>query len=272
MFKTCLEADHGYFNQELLATSTFKTLGIPEILIQNQAIVQKFGIKFFVDFDDRLKGEKIGLLSENEMDCFDKIGKIMNIEGKHEGEFQSSLHPAIEVYKKGSKLIFANASEILSRDLINHKTNQRFRPEFSVNFGSNLPFLLQNENEEKDEIKLIHASKYLIESIIPKFVQSLDKLELVPLDIENLSLEMHRAGINNRYLGILYTLTNSPYVKDLVGVSMIARTLKCFIREMAKKELSRNGELCYSVQQKIMDETIALLEGFFCCSKSVFVF
>lgn len=54
---------------------------------------------------------------------------------------------------------------------------------------------------DQNDYEITRASRYLRETWIPAFVRRLDELEIRPIDSRHLSLEMHRAGVNMRYLG-----------------------------------------------------------------------
>lgn len=51
--------------------------------------------------------------------------------------------------------------------------------------------------------------------VIPDFVQRLDLLEILPVEGEGLTNEMHAVGINCRYLGRIAEATRLPHVRDL---------------------------------------------------------
>ena len=52
-----------------------------------------------------------------------------------------------------------------------------------------------------DEEAVKKAGKYLVEAVLPKFVQDLSSLEVSPMDGQTLTEALHAHGINMRYLG-----------------------------------------------------------------------
>lgn len=69
-------------------------------------------------------------------------------------------------------------------------------------------------DKETNDGEVLRASRFLRETWIPGFVRKLDELEIRPVDSRNLALELHRAGINIRYLGkkILTYYINLSYL------------------------------------------------------------
>ncbi len=90
---------------------------------------------------------------------------------------------------------------------------RRLRPEFIKQYPHALCSDALTEwcaysrrEKEQNDYELTRASRYLRETWIPAFVKRLDVLEIRPIDSRHLSLEMHRAGVNMRYLGMHDTL------------------------------------------------------------------
>ena len=121
----------------------------------------------------------------------------------------------------------------------------RLRPEFVIVYNQSLSSnaltshssALRNEKQLND-LEAIKASKYLRENWIPSFVQRLDQMELRPIDSYTLTTEMHRNGVNVRYLGTFFALGNLtnlgliaklstlPHIRNLACIEMIARAAK----------------------------------------------
>jgi hypothetical protein len=78
--------------------------------------------------------------------------------------------------------------------------------------------------------------KIWIKLIIEK---ELDVLDVLPLDSESLTHEMHSRGINMRYLGVIADMTKLPHVRDMVVVEMIARCCKKILRRTQRKVLQQ---------------------------------
>jgi Translation initiation factor eIF3 subunit 135 len=86
---------------------------------------------------------------------------------------------------------------------------KRLRPEFLRLYQSSLcsdaltptSGATRSEREANDS-QLIRSCRFLRESWIPGFIKSLDTLDIRPFDSRSMTVEMHRNGINMRYLGI----------------------------------------------------------------------
>ena len=115
------------------------------------------------------------------------------------------------------------------------------------------------EDEEEKEAKAAEASKFLQETIIPRFIRQLDRLtgghwadipSAVPqppvstvypctgstyfstlVDGADVCAQLHSHGINLRYLGRVAELTKQAYVRQLCGVEMVARTCKTLLAQ-----------------------------------------
>eukprot|EP00250_Pteridium_aquilinum_P016315 c23046_g1_i1 orf=399-4781(+) len=90
-------------------------------------------------------------------------------------------------------------------------------------------FKLAGEPEEiaADEEAVKKAGTYLLETVLPKFVQDLSSLEVSPMDGQTLTEALHAHGINMRYLGQVARLSKQlPHIWDLCVVEMVTRTAK----------------------------------------------
>ena len=115
------------------------------------------------------------------------------------------------------------------------------------------------EDEEEKEAKAAEASKFLQETIIPRFIRQLDRLtgghcadipSTLPtsvgtavypctgsaflstlVDGSDLCAQLHSHGINLRYLGRVAELTKQAYVRQLCAVEMVARTCKTLLAQ-----------------------------------------
>ena len=92
----------------------------------------------------------------------------------------------------------------------NYLTNpsKRLRPEYVASFGQALASngltvhsAATKSAKLENDIELLKAGRYLRENWIPAFVKQLDELETRPIDSPTLTVEMHRNGVNVRYLG-----------------------------------------------------------------------
>ncbi|KAI8809574.1 clustered mitochondria-domain-containing protein [Cladochytrium replicatum] len=114
---------------------------------------------------------------------------------------------------------------------------KRLRAEFLRAYGDKLNLSLVSEaftlcsgaNDREREVadtEAMRAARFLREQWIPSFIKRLDTLIVRPVDSMTLSLEMHRAGVNIRYLGYIAKLSQVPYIRDLVCIEMVARASK----------------------------------------------
>ncbi|KAJ3223612.1 hypothetical protein HK099_000904 [Clydaea vesicula] len=110
---------------------------------------------------------------------------------------------------------------------------RRLRPEFVRSYphqlcSDALTEWCAHEKHDRDQndLEVVRAGRFLQEVWIPSFVKKLDELEIRPIDSRTLGLEMHRAGVNVRYLGLIYRLSKIPFIKDMCAIEMIARAFK----------------------------------------------
>ncbi|KAH7444315.1 hypothetical protein KP509_02G073000 [Ceratopteris richardii] len=90
-------------------------------------------------------------------------------------------------------------------------------------------FKLAGDPEEitADEERVRKAGKYLLDTVLPKFVQDLGSLEVSPMDGQTLTEALHAHGINMRYLGQVANLSKHlPHIWDLCIVEVVTRTAK----------------------------------------------
>lgn len=133
-----------------------------------------------------------------------------------------------------------NTSQILTHFLRSELLRSYGRPLSSdafCNVGGIAPDMQDNDAE------VISACRYLQDIVIPSFVQKLDMLELFPVDSEGLATEMHRAGINTRYLGRIARLTKLPHVRELCTVDMVGRVCKILLGRNLRSMLRQQKHL-----------------------------
>jgi hypothetical protein len=85
---------------------------------------------------------------------------------------------------------------------------------------------INSDEQEKDDINCMKASKMLMNEVIPNLVNLLDKLTIVPVDSPTLSSVFHENGVNMRFLGRLANTCLLPHLKEIAVIEMIARTAK----------------------------------------------
>ena len=78
----------------------------------------------------------------------------------------------------------------------------------------------------EDDSDAANASAFLQSEVIPAFVRAADSLSIMLSSSQDLTTEMHRAGINMRYLGRVADLATAPHVKECAELEMLARCCK----------------------------------------------
>lgn len=76
--------------------------------------------------------------------------------------------------------------------------------------------------------------------VIPKFVNLLDNLYILPIDSESLTQAMHERGINMRYLSEIAARTQLAHVFELTTTEMLARTIKRLMNEQMSELICEN--------------------------------
>ncbi|XP_077254113.1 clustered mitochondria protein-like [Tasmannia lanceolata] len=105
-------------------------------------------------------------------------------------------------------------------------------------------FKLAGSQEEiaADEASVAKVGKYLVDVVLPKFIQDLSTLEVAPMDGQTLTEALHAHGINIRYIGKVADRTkNFPHIWDLCVTEIVVRSakhiLKDFLRESQDHDL-----------------------------------
>ncbi|XP_058071287.1 clustered mitochondria protein isoform X2 [Magnolia sinica] len=96
-------------------------------------------------------------------------------------------------------------------------------------------FKLAGSQEEiaADEASVRKAGKYLIDVILPKFIQDLYTLEVAPMDGQTLTEALHAHGINVRYIGKVADMTKHlPHIWDLCVTEIVVRSAKHILKEV----------------------------------------
>lgn len=125
-----------------------------------------------------------------------------------------------------------------------HSIHTLFHQSFSV---FNIPVfffgIIGNWPVSCSDAKSLEASQvkdatiHLRTVIVPKFVKKLDNLEILPIDSRGITMELHKHGINARYLGLIYKLTRLPYIRALCVTEMVARAGKQLFRETIRQAI-----------------------------------
>ncbi|XP_077210396.1 clustered mitochondria protein-like isoform X2 [Tasmannia lanceolata] len=105
-------------------------------------------------------------------------------------------------------------------------------------------FKLAGGQEEitADEASVMKAGKYLVDVVLPKFIQDLCTLEISPMDGQTLTEALHDHGINVRYIGKVADMTRHfPHIWNLCVTEIVVRSakhiLKDFLRESQDHDL-----------------------------------
>ncbi len=147
-------------------------------------------------------------------------------------------------------MYFLNLSRIFPADLPTPNSKEHLtkliRPELVKSYRIPLSsdayqdLIPSPPDAELNNIEVAAASQHLYKVVIPNFAKDLDMLELMPVDSESLTKELHKRGINARYLGIIAELTKLPHVRDLMVVEMVARCCKKTLRRSQSRLLKQH--------------------------------
>nr|CAB3450888.1 unnamed protein product [Digitaria exilis] len=116
--------------------------------------------------------------------------------------------------------------------------NDNLSPEILFNPNVFTEYKLAGSPEEiaADEELVKRAGTYLLEIVIPKFVQDLCSLDISPMDGQTLTDALHLHGINVRYLGrIAGMIKHLPHLWDLFSAEIIVRSAKHVIKEILRQ-------------------------------------
>lgn len=143
-----------------------------------------------------------------------------------------------------SKSISSAQYEALAAENYLTDSSKRLRPEYVASFaqplasnGLTIHSAATKSEKIENDVELLKAARFLRENWIPAFVKQLDEMETRPIDSHTLTVEMHRNGVNIRYLGnicfeicnnigMIAKLSNLPHIRNLACIEMIARTVK----------------------------------------------
>lgn len=169
------------------------------------------------------------IISDDACEKSSYIGQALNIQSH---TVQVNQDRRVRVYTAGSVQVYVDMDtkqhylitlrdifppdhHVLDEESYSEKSkvrrNCRLRPEFLKHYqvaicSDSLTISSGATVTERDtnDSQAIRASRFLRETWIPAFINSLDSLESRPYDSRSLSIEMHRQGINMRHLGIFY--------------------------------------------------------------------
>jgi len=110
-----------------------------------------------------------------------------------------------------------------------------------------------------DELRA--ASHALQEIVIPDFIQELDELECEPTTGRQLVEEMHKRGINTRYLGRIANESRYNHLRELAVREMLARTIKVLIRDGLSFLVEPDEEDAKAVVVHYLNECLTRVES-----------
>ncbi|KAJ0987073.1 hypothetical protein J5N97_005429 [Dioscorea zingiberensis] len=104
-------------------------------------------------------------------------------------------------------------------------------------------FKLGGSQEEitADEEMVRKASSYLMNVVLPKFVQDLCALEVSPMDGQTLTDALHSHGINVRYLGKVAEMTKHlPHLWAICTNEIVVRSAKHILKDLLMESLDHD--------------------------------
>ena len=114
----------------------------------------------------------------------------------------------------------------------------------------------------QDDKDVLDAAKFLLESTLPKFIQKLDQMEILPIDSRGFTTELHKHGLNVRYIGKIYLQTRLPSIRQVCLVEMLARSIKLICRQRLRQAVLhyRNVEASH-VEEELKSVVVALFQS-----------
>ncbi|XP_020090308.1 clustered mitochondria protein [Ananas comosus] len=99
-------------------------------------------------------------------------------------------------------------------------------------------FKLAGSQEEiaADEAIVRKAGSFLLDVVLPKFVQDLCSLEVSPMDGQTLTDALHSHGINVRYIGkVAEMVKHLPHLLDLCSSEIVVRSAKHIAKDVLRE-------------------------------------
>ncbi|CAO2047726.1 unnamed protein product [Urochloa humidicola] len=132
-------------------------------------------------------------------------------------------------------------SEESSRPAREENDNSSAEILFNPNVFTEYKLAGSPEEIAADEELVKRAGTYLLDIVIPKFVQDLCSLDISPMDGQTLTDALHLHGINVRYLGkIAGMIKHLPHLWDLFSAEIIVRSAKHVIKEILRQSLDHD--------------------------------
>ncbi|GMI95762.1 FRIENDLY MITOCHONDRIA, non responding to oxylipins 38 [Hibiscus trionum] len=106
---------------------------------------------------------------------------------------------------------------------------------FNPNVFTEFKLAGSQEEIEADEENVRKASSYLLDVVLPKFIQDLCTLEVSPMDGQTLTEALHAHGINIRYIGNVANGTKHlPHLWDLCSNEIVVRSAKHILKDVLR--------------------------------------
>ncbi|KAK8639882.1 hypothetical protein V6N13_138248 [Hibiscus sabdariffa] len=106
---------------------------------------------------------------------------------------------------------------------------------FNPNVFTEFKLAGSQEEIEADEENVKKASSYLLDVVLPKFIQDLCTLEVSPMDGQTLTEALHAHGINIRYIGNVANGTKHlPHLWDLCSNEIVVRSAKHILKDVLR--------------------------------------
>ncbi|KAK8622175.1 hypothetical protein V6N13_097799 [Hibiscus sabdariffa] len=106
---------------------------------------------------------------------------------------------------------------------------------FNPNVFTEFKLAGSQEEIEADEENVRKAGSYLLDVVLPKFIQDLCTLEVSPMDGQTLTEALHAHGINIRYIGNVANGTKHlPHLWDLCSNEIVVRSAKHILKDVLR--------------------------------------
>ncbi|TYI69833.1 hypothetical protein E1A91_D08G182300v1 [Gossypium mustelinum] len=124
-------------------------------------------------------------------------------------------------------------TECASASVKSCETNEEIL--FNPNVFTEFKLVGSQEEIVEDEENVKKASSYLVDVVLPKFIQDLCTLEVSPMDGQTLTEALHAHGINIRYIGNVANGTKHlPHLWDLCSNEIVVRSAKHILKDVLR--------------------------------------
>ena len=129
-----------------------------------------------------------------------------------------------------------------TNDLVTHTLRQEFIGSFLQPVSSDT---LRGSSEDDVFSAIsdsnIQACSFLYSVLLPEMAAKLDGLVAMPVDSYGLTHFFHTHGANMRHLGVVLSLSRTPFVRRILLTEAIARTCKVLLNQTLR-EIARRGK------------------------------